>query len=666
MGRYRRDNKQNKFNDSKTTASQKKTRAVSFTVLELHRIESYLLEYREGCYRCHDDKNDKAHYSSFLQSTAGFTIGVNHISFPSLTDQVLSQPCLALSSEMSNAQRKQIHQICIKLDLFHETSKVADRKSLLVSIYQNGLDAVMISSSSVDNEKQEQTWSMYRPWCCLRENRINMSSHNEAHQKLYALMDQPSTCLRETLDSFNYHDWQDFDLSQVPPPSDDFDNWTYVETLEQLKECRKDLLTSKTTELSFDLEFWNLSKHVGRTCLLQLSSNAGKSYIIDVLKPEVWANVGAELREFFENPEIVKIGHSISGDVKCLHRDFGIHVMNAFDTYEAASRVLKIPGNLAALCMHYGLHDRRYTELKQKYQTSDWRHRPLCLEQMEYARYDVHYLISLRILLIRDLIKHDLWLADSQKESQNVADALRDTLRSIQMAEGDVDECDVGKSNPLTIESNLSFSSDEDDQDGFHTPQEEEQSNQNDSSQKRYYHTAKVEELRMQPDLMQVLSLSQQRCCENLFKEDINSTLKKHSMYVELVTSEENFLDLRLLDQLLHWRTNMAHRYECLEGIICSQDQLLYLAWKRPTSITLLQRLWGRCSELTAMMICNESSKLLELIAEHSNAKDLNNAREDPPLYQSRQKKDRNYWRVLVTIAATVGVLYVVLRRPRK
>lgn len=72
------------------------------------------------------------------------------------------------------------------------------------------------------------------------------------------------------------------------------------------------------------------------TCLVQLALNNGKEYVIDSLAPGVWESVGG-LAPLFANPDIVKVGHAIGGlDVRCLHRDFGIFVVNAFDTYEAA------------------------------------------------------------------------------------------------------------------------------------------------------------------------------------------------------------------------------------------------------------------------------------------------------------------------------------------
>lgn len=51
----------------------------------------------------------------------------------------------------------------------------------------------------------------------------------------------------------------------------------------------------------------------------------------------MWEAVSTLLGPIFANPNIVKIGHGImGGDIPALFRDFGIIVVNAFDTQEAS------------------------------------------------------------------------------------------------------------------------------------------------------------------------------------------------------------------------------------------------------------------------------------------------------------------------------------------
>jgi len=87
--------------------------------------------------------------------------------------------------------------------------------------------------------------------------------------------------------------------------------------------------------IGFDLEMYNPNAHTCITCLLQIATSSA-SYVIDVLVPEVWQLVSL-LAPIFADPNVVKVGQAIGSlDVPSLHRDFGIFVVNAFDTYEAA------------------------------------------------------------------------------------------------------------------------------------------------------------------------------------------------------------------------------------------------------------------------------------------------------------------------------------------
>ena len=113
------------------------------------------------------------------------------------------------------------------------------------------------------------------------------------------------------------------------------------------------------------------------TCLIQLMY-AGKCYIIDVLIPEVWKEVTSTLKSIMSDPNVIKIGHGISFDVRALSRDFNLHICNVFDTYEA-SKVLGLEEKgLAKVCSYYGLEEgEEYKRLKGMWQTCDWKRRPM-------------------------------------------------------------------------------------------------------------------------------------------------------------------------------------------------------------------------------------------------------------------------------------------------
>ena len=145
---------------------------------------------------------------------------------------------------------------------------------------------------------------------------------------------------------------------------------------------------------------------LGLTCLIQLSTPV-RCYVIDVLSsPAIWSAVGSVLTPIFGDSNIVKIGHGISYDVRALHRDFGVAIVNAFDTHEAAKSLSLPKTGLAHLCEYYGLSEsQEYKRLKEMYQVGDWKLRPLKAEQVLYGAMDVWYLILLRRLMIRDVTR---------------------------------------------------------------------------------------------------------------------------------------------------------------------------------------------------------------------------------------------------------------------
>ena len=104
------------------------------------------------------------------------------------------------------------------------------------------------------------------------------------------------------------------------------------------------------------------------------------------------------LHGVFGNPAIVKVMHGAHHDVEWLQRDYGIYIVNLFDT-SCASKILAYPSlGLAHLLSYFA-----DVTADKKFQTSDWRIRPLPSEMMKYAREDTHYLLyiydRLKVLL---------------------------------------------------------------------------------------------------------------------------------------------------------------------------------------------------------------------------------------------------------------------------
>jgi 3'-5' exonuclease len=95
----------------------------------------------------------------------------------------------------------------------------------------------------------------------------------------------------------------------------------------------------------------------------------------------------------------------MGGDIPALFRDFGIIVVNAFDTQEASGLLGRTGVGLAALLDLWGCPLRReVATLKDHMKHADWRLRPLTEVMLRYATLDVHYLVSLYKLQVRELL----------------------------------------------------------------------------------------------------------------------------------------------------------------------------------------------------------------------------------------------------------------------
>jgi exosome complex exonuclease RRP6 len=138
--------------------------------------------------------------------------------------------------------------------------------------------------------------------------------------------------------------------------------------------------------LAIDLENHSYHSFHGFTCLIQMSTR-DKDYVIDPLSPVVRSKVGKALWPFLTHPSIIKVLHGSDRDIEWLQRDFGLCIVNLFDTGQAA-RVLSLPSaSLAFLLETFCgvVADKRL-------QLADWRIRPLTAEMMTYARGDTHHL----------------------------------------------------------------------------------------------------------------------------------------------------------------------------------------------------------------------------------------------------------------------------------
>ena len=91
--------------------------------------------------------------------------------------------------------------------------------------------------------------------------------------------------------------------------------------------------------------------------------------------------------------------HGADMDIGWLQRDFGIYVVNMFDTGQA-TRVLEYPRFSLAFLL------KKFCDVtaNKQYQLADWRIRPLPAEMVLYAREDTHYLLYIYERLRNELV----------------------------------------------------------------------------------------------------------------------------------------------------------------------------------------------------------------------------------------------------------------------
>lgn len=172
-------------------------------------------------------------------------------------------------------------------------------------------------------------------------------------------------------------------MTRPPPP-------TYIDDEEQLSAWM-DYCRGKPI-LAVDTESDSFHHYREKVCLIQMSAE-GRDAIIDPLAVDI-----ESLRETLADPAVTKIFHDAVYDLVCLKRDFGFDVAGIFDTM-VASRLLGYQsfGLGPILAKRFGF------EANKKLQRSDWARRPLSVEQIDYARFDTHFLEELRMQLVDEL-----------------------------------------------------------------------------------------------------------------------------------------------------------------------------------------------------------------------------------------------------------------------
>ena len=163
------------------------------------------------------------------------------------------------------------------------------------------------------------------------------------------------------------------------------------------------LLLSTCSEFGFDCEMHTFRTYYPITCILQIST-LYTNYLIDTIC--LWEYIGPVLSPLFSDPSIVKVGHAISTmDIPCLFRDFGIVIINGFDTQIAADTLGISKNGLVGVLDYYKcciVEDMSNSKMSMK--STDWRVRPLTAEMIKYTALDVHYLLPLYYIMCDALL----------------------------------------------------------------------------------------------------------------------------------------------------------------------------------------------------------------------------------------------------------------------
>ena len=195
--------------------------------------------------------------------------------------------------------------------------------------------------------------------------------------------------------ALEYAPWQVVDVSSIEPEMPAADRpFSFIDSETSLLKLIAELRHEQ--EVAVDLEHHSLRSFQGFTCLMQISTRQS-DYVIDTLALRRQMNL---LLEIFANPNIVKVFHGCESDILWLQKDFGIYVVNCFDTFHAA-KLLRYPALSFAHLVKY--HCR--VSLNKKYQLADWRQRPLPQEMLEYARNDTLYLLPVYDFMRREVCR---------------------------------------------------------------------------------------------------------------------------------------------------------------------------------------------------------------------------------------------------------------------
>lgn len=152
--------------------------------------------------------------------------------------------------------------------------------------------------------------------------------------------------------------------------------------------------------ITIDTEFIREETYFPRLCLIQVASSKNITLIDPIA-------LNMDLVAFLDillNPKIRKVFHSGKQDLEIILKLFGVLPCNFFDTQIAAA----FCGFGISVSYENIVKALLNINIDKSYCLSDWSHRPLALEQLNYAAIDVKYLRSVYEILYKELEENGL------------------------------------------------------------------------------------------------------------------------------------------------------------------------------------------------------------------------------------------------------------------
>lgn len=189
-----------------------------------------------------------------------------------------------------------------------------------------------------------------------------------------------------------------------------------ISTTSELENACEELMAKDPKFIAVDTEFIrNNLTYYPRLSLIQISYGE-KSFIVDVLVPEIDLSL---IKKIMLNREITKVFHSCRQDIESLLTVLKCVPTPIFDT------------QVAAMFCHYYHDFIGYSKVVEQYQgvaldkikakNSDWLKRPLSEDQLDYAVNDVIHLYDLHQILCNKLEENNRmgWF---QEEMESIVD----------------------------------------------------------------------------------------------------------------------------------------------------------------------------------------------------------------------------------------------------